>query len=315
MAMVEASAAGPLTRELVDFNKAGNYSRFTPKRFKRVKATGSRKPGYIRGTGSVQRRMVKRLRELQRAGWRLVSSELSRIGPSTLAEALDAVRGAFTIWEKEFVEQATPIALTLYDTGMKTSLAEIGFAFGADIPDINALAALTKEPHGIVPALQHFVEEDRAKVETIIRASFEGGPVAFDLDDTVKAIQQQVGKEKWRVERIVRTETSKIAGFGRLHAWEADPQRDMYHYHWIATLDGRHKDVSAKLMREGPYTFDKIKELWLNPVAKVIDRKTGRMVEQDDKFNQRCTLARTLKSKEVLVQEGLASKEEAESLF
>ncbi len=288
----------------------------TPKKFKRVKVTGSKKPGYIKGTAAAQRAMMKKLALLHKEGTAefIVALRALSVGVS-LASALKLVENHFTDWGKVVIERGLPEVAELYTTGLRAGAAEIGFSFAPDRADANAAKFLANQPAGMVPALKNFVEGERRVVEKVVRDGFKEGPQLMDLDAMVGKIQERVDKGTGRLELIVRTETSKIAGMGRLSAWAEDPDRDMYLYHWIPTLDGRHKDVSKLFGEGGPYTFDKIKQLWENPVATIRNRKTGRTETQDDRFNQRCTIARTLKTREQLVSEGRISKEEQERFW
>lgn len=288
------------------------YREKTPGDLKRVKATRSKKPGYIRGTVTAQTAMLKKLRELHRQGMQIIANALRRPGRKTETVLLREIDMAIAEWTPQVLRDAMPIIFQLYGVGLKAGIGEVGVVMASDLPDPAAIEAIARSPHGFVPALENFIEEERKFAERVITQSFTGEQ-AFDLDEVVKTIESRVPKEKWRLERLVRTETSKIAGFGRLTAWEADPKRDWYLYHWIATIDGRQKKVSEKFMREGPYSFEKIKALWENPVARVyVD---GKWIDQNDAFNQRCTIARTLKPKEQLIREGHVTAEEAEKLF
>lgn len=288
----------------------------TPNKFKRVKVTGSRKPGYIRGTAKQQTAMLRFMRRLHLQGMTGLSQALAVAGVGASLETVLAVMNRqMSAWGEVVVEQGMPIVTQLYQTGLAAGAAEVGFSFDSTAADVNAVRYLATKPNGLVPALQNFVEEERTAAEKIIRESFAGGEEGiFDLPVMTKKIQARVGKERFRIERLVRTETSKIVGQGRLQVWAEDPDRDMYLYHWIPTLDGRHKDIS-KLFGEGsPYTFDRIKELWENPIATVRNRVTGVTEVQNDVYNQRCTIARTLKSKAQLMDEGM-SQEDVDKLF
>ena len=113
----------------------------------------------------------------------------------------------------------------------------------------------------------------------------------------------------------LRTETSKIVGMGRLAVWEADPNRDHYLYTWVPTHDARVKDVSRLFGEGSPYTFEKVRALWINPVATVRNRKTGKVEQQSDIWNQRCTIVRTPKPRAQLIAEGLITEEEQEAFW
>ena len=308
----------PVFKGLVDSDSAKDRleQAVTPKRLKRVKVAGSRKPGYAKGTAAEQRNFLRWLRQQHVAGTGALVSALNAAGVGlSLDQALQVIENAFSSWTDEVVGEGPRAATDLYRVGFKAGAAEFGATFSPDKADVNAVNFLATEPNGVVPTLQHFIEEERAAVEKVIRKAFEGGPELFDLDAVVGRLQERVAKQQWRLERIVRTETSKIVGMGRLAVWEADPNRDMYLYSWVPTLDGRHKDVSRLFGEGGPYTFEKVRAIWINPVATVRNRKTGKVEQQDDRFNNRCTLVRTPKSRAQLIEEGRITEEEQEAFW
>lgn len=231
----------------------------------------------------------------------------------TLESLLQVINTSVAEWGELISREGVPAVQELYVTGLKAGTAEAGMAFGATLEDPQAVAFLANEPDGMVPALKDFSKAEQKFAEETIRQAFEAD-TPFDLDEIVKTLKGRVDKAGSRLRLIVRTETSKVAGLGRLAAWEQDPQRDWYDYHWVATIDGRHKDISEAFMKGGPYTFEQIKQLWLKPEGWVVNRKTGRREYQIDSYNNRCTIARTLKSGERLMAEGLATPEDLELL-
>ncbi len=267
-----------------------------------------RTPNKIRGSLPAQRSLFYRLTRLHLAGFKILSEILDGITGWNVQIVRSRVKDFFSIWSRDFQADAMGEVLTLYSTGLKQGIAEVGLRMGANIPDLNAVSFLATQPDGLVPTLQGFVEEERQWVEEVVRKAF-AGDIPMDRKDMIAAINERAPREKWRLNRIVRTESSKVAGMGRLHAWEQDPDREKYHYNWIATIDGRHKDVSAKFMREGPYTFEQVKALWTDPRATVHNRKTGKIEVQNDRFNNRCTITRRMKSQEELYAEGYSGEE------
>ncbi len=266
-----------------------------------------RTPNKIKGSFKDQQALFRKLYLLHLSGFKVLSEIIGGITSLTLQTILSKVNDFFSVWQRDFTEESMGEVLQLYSTGLKQGMAEISLTMGANLPDMNAVRFLATQPEGMVPALQGFVEEERAWVEQVVRNSFDKG--SFDRKEMIKEIDARVPRETWRLNRIVRTETSKVAGMGRLHAWEQDPQREWYHYNWIATIDGRHKDVSLKFMKEGPYTFEQAKILWTNPVATVYNRKTHKIESQNDRFNNRCTLSRRMKTRDELIAQGIGGEE------
>lgn len=268
-------------------------------RFRRIRATGATRPGYVRGTAMVESSLLKLLKGLHEEGMRLVATNLRPLAGGPLARILDAVRDTFTLWIPHVLSVATPTVLRLYSAGLKSGLIEAGMSFGPELADVTTVEFLANQPDGLVPTLQGFMEEEREFVEQTIRRSYEAGQIP-DLDALVGQLQKRTPRETWRLKRIVRTEARKTTGLGRLAGWEIDPRRDMYDYHYIATVDARTRKQHTRFMREGPYALDRLQVIW---------------TDEREPYNCRCTMARTLKGKERLLDEGLATADEIKELF
>ena len=252
---------------------------------------------------------------LRQAGATLLTSSLRELDGSTdLNAVIRAMTEGFTAWERVLKRQAEPFLFQLYNIGAQASAAELGFTFDALAADPNVVRWLANQPTGLVPALKGLVEAEQEHVEEVIRRSFEEG-TPFDLPDVTRALREKTEVSVSRARLIVRTETTKAVGMGRLAAWEQDTERAWYDYHWVATLDGRHKLISEKLMREGPYEFEEIKQLWVHQEAWVYDPVKRRWVYQIGHYNCRCTITRTLKSRARLERETSLSVAELDELY
>jgi len=130
-------------------------------------------------------------------------------------------------------------------------------------------------------------------------------------------VQERTAAARSAVELVVRTETAKVTSLGRIAAWDNDADKYLYDYHWVATHDDRTKDVSLFFEREGPYEFDQIKKRWTEDHNKpwpVTNRHTGKFEYQTSAYNCRCTAARSPKSPERLLEQGLISREQYEAM-
>jgi SPP1 gp7 family putative phage head morphogenesis protein len=264
-----------------------------------VTTTGVRRPGYIRGTIEAQKEFLRILADLHKAGLDKLARKLKSIPKSSMARALAAVEQTGTEWIEELVDSAMPSIKTVYTDGLKAGFTESGLAFDPLAADPHVLELLARSPDGIVPALRDFTETETRFAEKIIRGSFEEGTY-FDLGKVIDQLRDRMPAAQYKLERIVRTETRKLAGMGKLAAWEKDPERDWFSYHYVATYDERTRQQHMHFMTGGPYEFDQVKVIW---------------EEEREPYNCRCSLARTLKPHDVLVTEGHVTAEEAERLF
>jgi hypothetical protein len=237
---------------------------------------------------------------------------LRRIGTLTLATALSEARRLLQEWPSETYIEAEPFVRKMFATSFAAGMIDTELKVSPDQGDEMSLDWINHERNGFVPALQNLSEESMQIIRDTLEDSYKIGG-EFDLDPMVNKIRDQtteLGKE--RAELIVRTETAKISALGRIAAWGKDQDRDWYNYWWIATPDDRVKDISLKFEREGPYEYGKIKSIWEHDHHEpqlVRNRKTGKMEYQISAFNCRCTVARSPKQRQQLVDEGKVSQE------
>ncbi len=257
-------------------------------RFRRVRATGSRRPGYVRGSIAAQTEFAALLRALSARGGKKFRDALKGVSRTSLPRALFALDQARLEWFEELVSESMPSIKRLYTAGLKSGYLDAGIGFDPLGPDPHTLELLARSPDGIIPALRDFTEAERHYAEKVVRGSFED-QTFFDLDKVIDQVEEHLTGERWKLELIVRTETRKLAGMGKLAAWEQDPERGWFDYHYIATADRRTRPQHMDFMTAGPYTFDRVKDIWENV---------------REPFNCRCSLARTVKPKDVLAQEG-----------
>ena len=184
-------------------------------------------------------------------------------------------------------------------SGLANEFYGLGFMAGfgdvkAVIPiiDIQAVEWIKRHPNGILPTLKTFGEEAKGIFHKVIEDHFIFPEEEFSLRAFVKDFSKEVYGERWKFERIARTEASKIVNSGRLAAWEQDPDKYYFEYLWNATPDNRAKEISLIRLRGNPYSYDEIKFLWENQ-EQYIDGKW-----RPDWPNQRCTISRSPKDEE-----------------
>lgn len=165
---------------------------------------------------------------------------------------------------------------------MKGLMEEIGM-FGDDRlvrftqVDVNALEAMKKQPKGMFDAIKTFPQDEIEKFRTIIEESY-ATPGGFDLQSMVKKMEEATGGGRSNLERIARSETTRISNTGRAMQWEkyADPDAEEYYWNYgkskhghltcpicKAIADGGTATVSKKTYgpyKGNPYTLKGLKE-------------------------------------------------------
>jgi hypothetical protein len=105
-------------------------------------------------------------------------------------------------------------------------------------------------------------------------------------------MQSRVNSERWKLERIVRTETAQSSGAGRFMGWGRDDEKHYYEYLWLNPADNRSKEISIERVEGNPYTYDEARFLWENQ-EQLINGKW-----QNDVYHQRCSIARYPRNEE-----------------
>lgn len=237
---------------------------------------------------------------------------LRRLGNLSLATALLAARRLLQGWPEETFIESEPYIKKLFAVSFAAGMVDTELKVTPDQGDILSVDWINHERNGFLPALDNLSEDSMKIIREVITDSYQVGG-EFDLDPMVNKIRDQTTElGKNRAELIVRTETAKISALGRIAAWGKDTDKDWYNYWWVATPDNRVKDISLKFEREGPYSYNRIKNIWEHDHHEpqlVRNRKTGKMEYQLSYPNCRCTVARSPKSLEDLVAEGKVSQE------
>jgi len=186
-------------------------------------------------------------------------------------------------WLDDLLGKLKPMAWNIMQTGLAgTGLNEEQFSNAHKL----AMGYLEDNPHSILNAVKTLNETQKAEAIKVLDEAFKG-ELPWDLKRIRSEIMVRADVSATHAELIARTEMTKISNMGRIFAWESDPLRDDYDYHYVPTRDSRTKGVSLELAGNGPYSFDQIRALWLNPVSPT----TG----ENDVFNNRCGVTRTRK--------------------
>jgi len=278
---------------------------------------------FVPGVVELARELERVLGESYADLVRSIVKSWEEVGPSlTPTEARHIVARALRAWPELTAAAYHEVIDRLFEFGFMVGILDTGITVRPDEGDRMAVQWLKANPQGFIPALRNFSEDERRLFERVIAESYagvdeEGRRRPFDLDYMVRRVRDRSDEARYKVERVVRTETAKVTSLGRIAAWGDDPERDWYNYHWVATHDDRTKDVSLLFEREGPYSYDQIRHRWTvdhNRPIFVVNRHTLRGEYQTSAFNCRCTVARTPKSEEELFAEGLVSRAEYEAM-
>lgn len=204
----------------------------------------------------------------------------------TQTEVLNKVLDTITKWQIATIGTMTSSFEELLHRGIIAGQIDSGVKVAFDLVDENAIEILRQDPKRIGSRIKIFSNDIIEKFRDIIANSY-GPEGEFSLSPMVKKMSEVVDTQRYKLERIVRTETSSVSNLGRLWAWNQDPDKYFYEYHWNAMPDNRVKYISLWRMKNGPYTFDEIAFLWENQEQDFTD-----LGIINDVFNQRCAVSR-----------------------
>jgi len=174
----------------------------------------------------------------------------------------------------------------LYLWGMTSGIVDAGIKPAMGLADKLAMEFIKINPKRIGERINQFSQTLVDKFREVIVESYTPTGI-FDVGNLVSECGKIVTTERYKLERIVRTETASISNYGRILGWERDEYKDYYNYNWNASPDNRVKPISMWRMKNNPYTFDEIKFLWENQEQFILGKWFN------DVFNQRCSISRS----------------------
>jgi SPP1 gp7 family putative phage head morphogenesis protein len=154
---------------------------------------------------------------------------------------------------REFTEEAVKAARESASSAYLTALEDIGGNFNQQ--DMGAIEFLLTEYNGVIPALSSFTEENRKAFEKILRDGFMEG---LDQRAMVKKMQALVPDERYKLDRIARTEITRVANTGRANGYKRAGVAEKREFHWITAYDDRVDELCLEKAKGGPYTLAEI---------------------------------------------------------
>ena len=217
----------------------------------------------------------------------------SLVGTESEEEILTEVHNLLNKWQAGSVPLVESTFKSLFTRGFIAGAIASGFPGKLGSNDVNALKVLEGGKYRIGESIKLFRDDAVKEFSKIISEAYtpEG---TFSLDSLVSKMKEAVPAQRYKLERIARTETSQVSNIGRLWAWNEDPDKYFYNYFWNSTPDNRVKDISRLRSTYNPLTFDEAKFLWFNQAQQMPNGKF-----ENDVFNQRCTLSRSPVNDEV----------------
>lgn len=215
-----------------------------------------------------------------------VNQYLDNIHPGmTQTEILVGTEDIISRWVDEQSVKLDDIFRELHSKGFLAGAMASGVKPAMKVADKLALEWLSRNPERLGGSIKEFSLDLVEKFRGIIAESF-GPEGSFSVDELTNRLSEETKTQRYKLERIVRTEVATVSGMGRLLGWSKDPDKYYYEYVWINPMDHRSKPVSRWRVENNPYTFDEAAFLWANQGQNI----SGKIFW--DMYNQRCSISR-----------------------
>lgn len=211
---------------------------------------------------------------------------LDKVAPGTTQhEIINGLGDVIDRWTHAQSKSLSETFDELYKAGLYAGMIDSGVRPTARLSDELVLRLLKTDPNRLGGKIKLFAKDIVKRFNKIITASF-GPKGVSSVKDLVKEMREVVPTERYKLERIVRTEVAAVSNSGRLFGWSQDQYRYFYDYIWNATYDNRSKFISLWRANQNPLTYDEAKFMWEHQSQLFNGTKI------DDTYNQRCSLGR-----------------------
>lgn len=181
-------------------------------------------------------------------------------GSETQDQVLEGVRKALDDWKTNNLPLIKKTFEELFRRGLQAGVMAGGGIL--DRGDKLVLDLLRNSDYRLGSSIELFVEETATRYSNIIKEAF-GPNQEFNLKKLVGDMDQAVPADRFKLERIARTEVGQTAGLGRFWGWEQKAEEKYsYEYFWNSTPDNRRRKMKELRSASNPYTYDEIWFLW-----------------------------------------------------
>jgi hypothetical protein len=146
-------------------------------------------------------------------------------------------------YNKRFIvaaqEKARLFAQTTYAAGLERELKSLGVDRKERFTqrDLAAIKLLEERPEGLINTLKTFGEQQTDLINGAIQRAYSE-PGEFSMDRMVQEMERLTGGEKYKLERIARSETTRISNYARKSTWEEYADPEAREYEWVVAQFG-----------------------------------------------------------------------------
>ena len=181
-----------------------------------------------------------------------------------IARELDALEVKLNRTARTAVERA-------YIKGLEQAARDMRIELSMDSSDQDAIDYLMNQWHGVSTTLPEFTAGQREAFDQVIEQAYTE-PGKFALQDMVKQMKDVADTEKFKLERIARTETTIISNNGRVNGYLKDPDNTKAKYVWSVAPDAC--EACKAIAAMGPMPIEELRTLTNNFCVHPNDRCT-----------------------------------------
>jgi hypothetical protein len=212
-------------------------------------------------------------------------------GNESQQEVIDGVRQVIKQWHTGNLPLIQSSFQALFARGLAAGVVSGGGAL--DAGDKFVLELLNNSQFRIGDRIQLFAQEVADRYAKVVGDAF-GPNQEFNLPKLVRDMNQSVPAERYKLERIARTEVGQTSGLGRFWGWNQEPDTlHTYEYFWNhAGPDGRTRPIKFEFAQWNPMGYDDAWFLWTH------NHKLYKGKWIMGAINCRCTISRSPVSEE-----------------
>lgn len=192
---------------------------------------------------------------------------------TTQAQLQTAINQAMTDLETKLAREALAFERSYYQEVLEREASKEGWDPAFQQVDEDALDYLSRDPHGMIVALDNYSKKQRAMIIEVFQRA-EKSPEGLALGDLKKELADFLDKTPWELSRIARTETTRITNLARMNRWtKVGAPEDRYELviardervceHCRAVAEGGTIEVNGllKAFHGNPYTFSEMRNI------------------------------------------------------
>jgi len=184
---------------------------------------------------------------------------ISRIGAGMSgAEVKALIDSEMSTLDVKLSRRARTFVEAVYRKGLDQAAKDAHIKIAFDARDEDAVDYLMTRWSGVTTTLPEFTQANRDRFSEIIEGAYRD-PGKFNLQDMTKQMREASEAERFKLERIARTETTVISNNGRMNGYLKAPGYADMKYSWSCAPDACER--CQEIAGMGPMSVEELRQL------------------------------------------------------